>query len=240
MTIKDRQLAAAYPAAPGELSEGTAVSPRVGRLVGGGFLAAFLFYGVGALLVDDLTSDPNPVGQVLAHTSQLRVGVLLMLGNSIIVAAIGAALYPVLKTRHPIVGTAYLMGRTFEAILLAIGGIFVLMTLPAAEAGDVTVVDALIEGNNVAYQVGMLGLGVASIGFCWVLLQEQLVPKRLALLGVVGYAVFATGTILELFDIGVGALLSIPAGLFEVAFGIYVIARGLHHGHSPAARPIST
>jgi hypothetical protein len=229
MTIKERPLAAAYPAAGG-LSDGAAVSPGVGRLVGGGFLAAFLFYGVGALLVDDLTSDSNPVGQVLAHTSQLRVGVLLMLGNSVIVAAIGAAIYPVLKTRHPIVATGYLIGRTFEAILLAIGGIFVLMTLPAAEAGDVAVVDALIEGNNVAYQVGMLGLGLASIGFCWVLLHEQLVPKRLAQLGVVGYAVFATGTILELFDIGVGVLLSIPGGLFEVAFGIYLITRGLHHG----------
>jgi hypothetical protein len=113
MTIKDRPLAATYPAVAGGLSEGAAVSPRVARVVGGGFLAAFLFYGVGALLVDDLTSDPNPVGQVLAHASQLRTGVLLILGNSVIVAALGAAIYPVLKTRHPIVATGYLIGRTF-------------------------------------------------------------------------------------------------------------------------------
>lgn len=220
------------------LSDATVPSRPVARLVGVGFLAAFLFYGIGALLVDDITSAADPGRAASATPSQLRAGVLLMLANSAIVAAIGVALYPILRIRHPTIAAGYMIGRAFEATVLAIGGIFVLMILPAARADD-AVVEVLIEGNNVAYQIALLGLGLASLGFCWVLLQDHLVPRPLALLGLVGYAIFATGTILELSDIAVGTILSIPGGLFEVALGLYLIARGFQHGHgrSPAVAP---
>jgi len=45
--------------------------------------------------------------------------------------------------------------------------------------------------------------------------------------GVVGYAIHLTGAIAEVFGVHVSLLLSIPAGLFEVTFGVWLIAKGL-------------
>ena len=55
-----------------------------------------------------------------------------------------------------------------------------------------------------------------------------MVPRTLALWGVIGYAIHLTGAIAEVFGIHVSLLLSLPGGLFEVAFGIWLIAKGFN------------
>jgi hypothetical protein len=51
------------------------------------------------------------------------------------------------------------------------------------------------------------------------------VPKFLAVHGLAGYAIFLAGAILEILG-HAGVALSIPGGLFEIAFGILLIAKG--------------
>ena len=53
-----------------------------------------------------------------------------------------------------------------------------------------------------------------------------MVPRALALWGVAGYAIHLAGAIAEIFGVHVGLVLSLPGGLFEVAFGIWLIAKG--------------
>ena len=72
----------------------------------------------------------------------------------------------------------------------------------------------------------MATLGVGSILFCWVLLRSRLLPRFLAAWGVAGYAIFALGSVLDLFGYGVGLVMSIPGGLFEVAAGCYLLGKG--------------
>ena len=60
----------------------------------------------------------------------------------------------------------------------------------------------------------------------WFLFRTRMVPRTLALWGVVGYAIHLTGAIAEIFGIHVSLLLSLPGGLFEVAFGVWLIAKG--------------
>jgi hypothetical protein len=52
------------------------------------------------------------------------------------------------------------------------------------------------------------------------------VPKFLAVRGLAGYAIFPAGAILEILGHNAGVALSIPGGLFEIAFGILLIAKG--------------
>jgi hypothetical protein len=68
---------------------------------------------------------------------------------------------------------------------------------------------------------------VGSLFFCRSLLQARLVPRPLAILGLIGYSVLAVGGILELFGYGVGLVFSIPGGLFELVLGVLLIARGV-------------
>lgn len=51
-------------------------------------------------------------------------------------------------------------------------------------------------------------------------------PKFLAVRGLAGYAIFPAGAILEILGHNAGVALSIPGGLFEIAFGILLIAKG--------------
>jgi hypothetical protein len=59
-----------------------------------------------------------------------------------------------------------------------------------------------------------------------VLLQAHLVPRFLAVWGIVGYAVLAVGGMLEILGYGVGLALSAPGGLFELVVGVLLVAKG--------------
>lgn len=126
--------------------------------------------------------------------------------NSVTVVVIAILLFPVLKRYSGRVAMSYLVARIGEAVLLFIG-----------------VVSA---GNTWAYQTAMLVLGLGSIGFCTVLLRGQLVPKPLATLGLIGYIGLAAGALGELLGWPVGLVLTIPGGLFELGFGLWLLVKG--------------
>ena len=107
----------------------------------------------------------------------------------------------------------YLVIRTLEAVLLAVG---VLLLISMASP----------RGNDLAYQLAMIILGIGSVPFCWVLMRDRFLPGWLASYGIVGYVLLAAGALLQLFGLAVALVFSIPGGLFEVAFGLILIARG--------------
>jgi hypothetical protein len=150
------------------------------------------------------------VGSALADRA---VGPALMLLNSVVVATIGVLVFRVFRRPHPRTSATYLIARGFEAILLAVG-VVGLVSMGSAEI------------NNLAYQGAMLGLGVGSVPFCRALLRDQFVPRWLAVWGMVGYALLAAGALIELVGLAVGLVLAIPGGLFEVALGVILVARG--------------
>jgi hypothetical protein len=78
----------------------------------------------------------------------------------------------------------------------------------------------------------MLSAGAGGLVLCRVLLRERLAPGFLAVYGLAGYAIFLVGAILEILGHNVGVALSIPGGLFEIAFGVLLIAKGFPAGQS--------
>ena len=190
-------------------------SRAIGRVMGALFLLAFVAYGGGSALV------------VSGSRAQVAAGALLMLVNCAVVAGIGVLAFPVLRPHGELTAHAYLVGRALEAALLAVGVVFVL--LPAS-AGLGAV------GNHYSYQVAMMSVGAVGVLFCRVLLRARLVPRPIAVWGVVGYAVFLLGAVLEVLGHGVGVALSVPGGLFEVALGALLIAKGFTGGPLPERR----
>ena len=72
----------------------------------------------------------------------------------------------------------------------------------------------------------MLTVGAGGLLLCRVLLRERLVPAFMAVYGLAGYALFLAGAMLEVLGHNVGVALSIPGGIFEIAFGALLIAKG--------------
>ena len=72
----------------------------------------------------------------------------------------------------------------------------------------------------------MAVFGIGSVAFCRAVMRSGLLPRLLALGGMVGYSVLAPGSLLELGGYPVGLLLSAPGGLFEVVAGSYLLFKG--------------
>ncbi len=174
----------------------------IARTVGTLMLAAFLLYGIGSSIAT--TAAPGAL---------LTTGAVMMLLNSVAVIAIGALMLPVLRPRTPAVAIGYLATRVFEGAFLAVGAVALLMSS--------------VGTNFLAYNIAMAGLGVGSLFFCVALHRSRLVPRFLAVWGFVGYAAFAAGCILELSGVaGAGLVSTIPGGLFELFFAVWLIVRG--------------
>jgi hypothetical protein len=210
-------------------------SRRTSRMVGVLFLAAFLTYGVGSTVVTIITGVPDYL-DAASSNPLFTTGAVLMLANSAVVVLIGVLMFPVLARHSSAVAAGYLGTRLFEAALLSVG-VVSLLSLTAigtqyrADAPDAGYLQALgalaINGNLLSYQVAMAGLGIGSVFFCSLLLRARLVPRFLAVWGLAGYAVFAAGAVLELLGFaGFGMIFTVPGGLFELFFGIWLIARG--------------
>src|SRR5918911_4972002 len=187
---------------------------RTARIVGALFLAGYLTYGLGNLIATGIVDSDNPSNS----TASFGTGIALMLLNSAFVIGIGVLMFPILRAHNKAIAAGYLGTRIFEGVGLAIGVVSLIVVADSAAA---------IHANSVFYNIGEAGLAIGSLFFCALLFRTGLVPRWLAALGFIGYACFAGGNLLELFGVAGAALVSsIPGGLFELTFGIWLIARG--------------
>lgn len=203
-------------------------------------LGAFVTYAGGTALVNSVLAADDPASALATGEVALRFGAILMLADALFVAVIGVLLYAVGRGIGERVAVGYLATRIFEAVGLAVGVVFVLLpvTLAGQEVGDVAALAAVAgQGNAIAYRIAMIALGLGSVPFWFLAYRARLIPRFLAALGMAGYAIFSTGYALDVLGLDVGLLLAIPGGLFEVALGIWLIARGFN---SPSVAPIAT
>jgi hypothetical protein len=188
---------------------------RAARIVGVLFLAGFLAYGVGSLIATGIVRSADRSGS----TALFVTGAALMLLNSAFVIGIGVLMFPILRAHNKAIAAGYLGTRIFEGVGLAIGVVSLIVVTGSGSPA--------IHANSVSYNVAEAGLGIGSLFFCALLFRTGLVPRFLAVWGFIGYACFAAGTLLELFGVaGAGLVGAIPGGLFELTFGIWLIARG--------------
>ncbi len=153
------------------------------------------------------------------------IGLILVGFNSIAVALIGGIGFQLLRSSQRTVGGIYLVARLAEAILLFIGVAF---------AGAV----ASADFGQAAYLLAMVALGAGSVPFFVALKQGRWLPGWFALWGVVGYALLATGALLELaLGRSVALAFAVPGGFFELALGMFLVWKGFTrmHTRSPLA-----
>src|SRR4051812_6680761 len=197
---------------------------RTARIVGVLFLAGYLAYGVGNLIATGIVDSDDRSDSTASFV--IGIGIGLMLLNSAFVIGIGVLMLPILRAHNKAIAAGYLGTRIFEGVVLAIG-VVSLIVLTSSDA---------IDANAAFYNVAEAGLGIGSLFFCALLFRSGLVPRFLAVWGFLGYALFAAGSMLELFGVeGAGLVAVIPGGLFELTFAIWLIARGFRRT-APAVR----
>jgi len=206
-------------------------SKTTGRIVGALFLSAFFFYGGGTSVILMSNGEAAALPENADSLSQLCAGSVLLILNSVAVFTLGVLAFRILRTEHPRTAHAYLVTRTAEAVLLALAPLGTLALALFASGSDEPsqggVARALVENSEALYWIAMIWLGIGSIFFCWALLRSHLLPRALAAYGIVAYAIFALGGLLELLaGYEVGLYLSFPGAGFEVSAGIYLLVKG--------------
>jgi hypothetical protein len=155
----------------------------------------------------------------------MTVGVLLMMCSGIAVVGIGLLMYPVLKTVDARLAIWYPVLRITELTVSAACGVYLLTQLE-------------VVPNHLLWVYIPTGLG--GLILTYLLFVSRLVPRPIAVLGLVGYACLTLGVPLDLLgvlnmDSGAGQVLLVPGGLFEFLFlPIWLIAKGFRT--SPPAR----
>jgi hypothetical protein len=159
----------------------------------------------------------------------------------LIVANIGTALvlFPILKRQNEPLALGYVAARIMESVFIAIGIVSVLsivtlhQTSGAHPASLVPVGQALVALHDWTFLLGpgfVVGIGNGLI-LGYLMYRSGLVPRRLAMLGIVGGALLlASGiaVLLGAFDKGSApqAILTIPEFIWELSLGIYLMVKG--------------
>ena len=152
------------------------------------------------------------------NKAALTAGVLLMMCSGLAVVGIGLLMYPILKLVNAKLAMWYPIMRVTEFTVSAICGIYLLTQLQ-------------VVPNHLLWVY--IPTGVGGLIFTYLLFVSKLVPRSIALLGLIGYASLSLGVLLDLANIvdmnqGMGQLLLAPGGLFEFVFlPIWLIAKGL-------------
>jgi hypothetical protein len=72
----------------------------------------------------------------------------------------------------------------------------------------------------------MTTLGISGLILCYSFYKSKLVPRLLAVWGLVGYAVILCGSVLEVLGFNLLTIHAIPGGLWEVFIGVWLIVKG--------------
>jgi len=208
------------------------------RVVGVVYLAGFVV-GIGGIgLIQSILGAPDHLSTVSANNMLLAFGAILWLMAVVGDAAHGVLMFPILKQHNERIAVGYLAARIVDAIFIAIMVLFILIQIPLgseyaqAAAPDMVYLQALgtlfTQAKLYAYEIGMSTLGISGVLLCSTLYKANLVPRWLAVWGLLGYAILLCGMVSAVMGSGLGDLSSLPGGLWEVFMGVWLIAKGFN------------
>jgi len=210
------------------------------RLIAALFLAGFLLYGTGSILVNSVVDGPDFLSGVTSLQTTLALGAFLMIATTAVDIGKAVIFFPVLERHGKRTAVAYLATMIFEMALMTVGVLALLMIIPLAEQAAAGELDAgtaqalgslAVDANETAYQIGQLSLAFGAFFLAALLFRTGLVPRWLAALGLIGYATHMAGSAAEIFGVPIGLVLLIPGAIFELALPAWLLTKGF----SPAA-----
>ena len=203
--------------------------------------AAFVFYA-------PVLDDPNYIVGSGADTS-VSFGALLEF--IVVIANIGTAvvLYPIVKRQNEAVALGYVTSRVLESAIIMIG-VFSLLTVvslrsgfdPATPLQDLAGTDAallvtagksLVALHDWTFLFGpgiLAGVGNGML-LGYLMYRSGLVPRRMAVLGLIGGPVLVAAAVAILFGvIEAGSvwqiIATLPEFVWELSLGIYLMVKG--------------
>ena len=206
------------------------------RIVGVLYLAGMVVGIGGNVFIQSILGTPDNLSAIAANTTLLAMGAVLWLSTVAGDAAHGILMFPVLKPHSERGAVGYLGARIIDATFIAVMALLILIQIPVgieylnAGSSDTSYLQALstvlIAANLYAYEFAMITVGVAGLILSFLFYRTQLVPRFLAVWGLIGYAILLFGSVLQVLGLNLNSIHAIPGGLWELFIGVWLIAKG--------------
>lgn len=209
-------------------------------------IAAFALYGP---VLDDAR-------YVLGAGADTRIEVGALLEIFLVVANIGTALalFPLLKRRSEALALGYVAARIVESTIIAVGVISLLGVVTLRQDPASADTSSLLAGAQALVAVHdwtfLFGPGLVvpfgnGLILGYLMYRSGIVPRRMAILGLVGGPLLFVSSTLVLFGIheqmsGSAFLMTLPEIAWEASLGIYLTIKSVRAGRTAAgARALS-
>ena len=208
---------------------------RIALAFGALYLITFATSISALILFQPVLDDPQ--GYIAGDGADNRIYLGALLELFLIIANIGTAvvLIPLLKRENEILTFSYVAARIMESVFILVGIIAVLaiVTLRQDSPDAGVLAESLAAIKDWTFKLGpgfVVGIGNGLI-LGWLMLRSGLMPRGLALVGVIGGPLQSLAGIGVLFDLysagaGVQGILTIPEIIWELSLGIYPLIWG--------------
>ena len=208
---------------------------RTARIFGVLFLITFITSIPALALYQPVLDDPAAYIAGGGHDNQIYLGVLLELLLIIANIATAVVVYPILRRQNEALSLGYVAARLMECTFIAAGILFVLgvVSLRQDNPGASALAVSLAALKDWTFLLGpgfIVGWGNGLI-LGYLMYSSRLVPRGMAMLGLIGGPLIILSGIGVLFDAWnaggtVQSIATIPEFLWELSLGIYCAVKG--------------
>ncbi len=207
------------------------------RVFGVLYLATFITSIPALLLLQPVLDDP--IGYIVGSGDENRIYFGVLLELLLIIANIGTAvvIFPIVKRTSEELALGYVTARLLECAFILVGVVAVLgvVTLQQEVAGAAE--------DSIAYTLAAIKDWTFLLGPGWVvgwgnglilgflMYRSGLVPRKMAILGLVGGPLIILSGTLVMFDVAdaggtLQGIATIPEAVWELSLGIYCTVKG--------------
>jgi len=219
----------------------TLSSRKTAVFVGLLFLTATAAFIFAEAITSGMLSRPNFLADASSQTTMLATAALLLFAQFGVVG-IAVLLFPLLKSHGESLALAHV---GFRATELAASLFYLAVPLLAIQLGaglrDGTIdasasasLGAILSAQH-SVAILMIYIATAAAGMCMatLLYRSRLIPRWLAILGLVTYPTLLAGSILDMFNVvdmtqGIGLVALVPGTLFEFILPVWLLVKGFN------------
>jgi len=203
------------------------------------YLLTFLSSIPAVFLQSPVLNDPLFIIGGTGADTQVRLGALFDIVNSLTAIGTAVALYAVIKRQNQGFAIGFVSSRLFEGTVLMIGVISILSIVTLQQPGAtgaeasllVSIQHTLVTVRNWTF---VLGTGVPALNaflLGWIMYKARLVPRAIPVLGLIGAPIFTSWIIGYVMGVtepgtawhGIGVA---PIFIWELSIGLWMTFKG--------------
>jgi Domain of unknown function (DUF4386) len=213
-------------------------------LIGVFFIAAAVTSMIGLKLYDPVLNNPDYLVLGATHFNQIILGAVFELILACTAMGTAIMLYPHLRKFNESWGLGYVCFRLLEVVFILVGMISVLALVTLSQSYSTTnapnidsfkTIGSVLKGiHDWAFMLGPnFMLGINTFIYSYVFYTSNLIPRKIAVIGIIGAVLIFIAAFLEMFDIIrqisiEGIVLAIPIFIYEMTLAIWLITKGFN------------